>query len=241
MNETDVVLFYDPRSSALTETATADGHTATVTSKIKVTSLVAATTTVVATICPTKPISNTMPSVSSIGISTASVETLTYSTHPATSPIHDVSLFSGLPEDGAHMAESSILTLPSLPVTSLSQYNTSGSGIGSFQSSFPVAGTLSINVLSTSGMNASTLRSLPTGFSSKKSSGLLPMRKPSPIATERPTDPLRIASMSHSGQRNHATGGVDDGQCESDHIPPSNDPPKELTHLARVTGSPRYL
>ena len=241
MNETDVVLFYDPTSSALTETATADGHTATVTSKIEVTSWVAATTTVVATICPTKPISNTIPSASSIGVSTASVETLTYSTHPTASPIYDVSLSSGLSENGAHMAESSILTLSSLPVTSVSPYNTSGSRVDPFQSLFPMAVTLSNNVLSTSGKNASTLRSLATGFSSNKSSGLLPMRKPTPVATERPTAHLRIASMSHSGQRNHATWGVDDAQCESDHILPSNSPPTELTYLARVTGSPRYL
>ena len=223
------------------ETATADGHTATVTSKIEVTNLVAATTTVVASLCPTKPTSNTIPSKSSTGALTASVETLTYSTHPAASPIYDVSLSSGIPEDGAHMAKSSILTPLSLPVTSLSQYNTSGSGVGSFQSSFSMAVTLSNNVLSTSGMKVSTLRSLATGSSNKKSSGILPMRNPTSIATERPTGPLHIASMSHSGRRNHATGGVEDARCESDHILASNGPPKELTHLARVTGSPKYL
>ena len=205
-----------------------------------------ATTTVVASICPTKPISNTIPSMSSAGFSTTSVETPTYSSQPPVSPTRDVSSFSGLPEDGAHMAESSVLTTSSLPVTTLSRYNTSmdsrrtGSGVGSSQSLFLMAGTLSNNVLSTSRVNVSTLRSLATGLSSKNSSSLLSMRKPTPIATKRPTGSLHVASVSHFGRKDQATGGRDDGQCESDHMIPSNGLPKELTYLARVTGSSRH-
>ena len=223
-----------------------DVHTATVTSKIKVTSLIIATTTVVASICPTKPISNTILSVSSIGVSDTSVETPTYTSQPAVSPIHDISLFSGLPEDGAHVAESSILTLSSPPVTSLSRYNKTidsertRSGVSSSPSSILMTATPSKNVLFLYRTNASTLRSLATRVSSKNSSSLFHIRKPTPTTTKRPTGPLHVASVSHTGQRNHATGGRNYGHHKSDHIVPSNGPPKELTSLARVTGS-RHL
>lgn len=208
------------------------------------TSLITVTTTAVASICPTEPISNTVPLVSSTGVSNTSVKTPTYSSQPTISPIYDLSSFSGLPQDGAHMAESSI---SSLPVMSLSQYNTTidneliGNGADSSQSSFPMAVIPSSNVLSTSKMNTSTLRNLATGFSSKNSGGLLPMRKPTPFTTERPTGPLRAASISHFTWRRHATVGHDDAQQGSDRILPSHGPPEELSYLARVTGSPRHL
>lgn len=216
------------------------------TSKIQVTSLITVTTTVISSTCPTKLISNTIPSVSSIGASHTDVKTPTYSSQPTVSPVHEISLFSRLPADGAHMAESSILTLSSPPVATWSQYNKSmnsertGSGVGSSPSSFPIAVTSSNNVLSLSRMNASTLRSLATSVSSKSSSSFFPPRNPTQIVTGRPAGPLHVASVSHSGQRTHTTGVRNDGHYKSDHLVPSHGPPKELTSLARVTGS-RHL
>ena len=212
------------------------------------TSLVTVTATVIASNCPTKAVSNTFQSAPSTGVSrTSAVATPAFSKLPAASLGYNLSLFSGLPEDGAHIVESSTSTLSSLSVMNVSRYATSihselpGRGGNSSQSPAPVSLTRSIGLFSNSSRKASRFGSAMTGVSNTRTSGLPPTSRPIPMTAAGSSGPLRVASMSHFVGVNNATRGCDDANCKSDHNYSSNGPPIEFTYLARVTWTPKHL
>lgn len=240
---TDILITHGLSSLGYAETITAYLSTATVTSKINVSisTIVTATATVVASHCPTTTVLDVIQSAPSTKISvTSAVETSTHSSLPRASSGYNISLTGRLPNDRAHVVETSISTLSSLLVAMSSRYNGSihsklrGSGQVYFQSSPPISATGPNVTHSTSRTGASTLKSLITGDSDQNASGLLPMSR---LVTALHTGLSDIPSGSYSDRSKIVVRGCDDAPWGSDHRHCPSGRPIEIKYPEGLTAT----
>lgn len=115
----------DPTILGFSKTVTTYVHTATVTSRIKSTSLITATTTVAASYCSTPTVRNKIKSVPSIRFHTTStLKAPTHSSPPAIFSHLSIPLFSRLSEIPERITHTSVLAHSRLPATVISHHGT---------------------------------------------------------------------------------------------------------------------
>lgn len=222
--------------------------TTTMTSTIASTQSITTTATVIASNCPNIATVNSNTSLSPVSTrfyNSSTVMMLIPSSPTVVTPSdHGPPSFSGLPENGTRIPQTTLSTPSSLLVVTSSGYGTSsfsglrGSGAFSSSSSFSTLVTRSSKFLSSISVyktEASSVSGVDPGVSGKNPSSLVLMSKLIPVAKVRNTDPTLATSMSQFNRRNLAVGGLGVAHPGLDYTLSSIGPSVDTISLVKVT------